>query len=128
MNEETLEKVVFDGIRFLESLINHYGADKGMEVWEAMGEAVGNEVKGRIFFAMVSNNFTSRVKFRSGNAIPEGNAVAVIKTIRAYTGYGLKEAKDVWDNSKGGIAEVQGKPDEIRRLRMDLITLGCEVF
>lgn len=128
MNEETLEKVVFDGIRFLESLINHYGADKGMEVWEAMGEAVGNEVKGRIFFAMVSNNFTTRVKFRAGNAETDGNAVPVIKTIRSYTGYGLKEAKDLWDYSKGAIAEVQGKPDEIRRLRMDLITLGCEVF
>lgn len=128
MNEETLEKVVFDGIRFLESLIDHYGADKGMEVWEAMGDAVGNEVKGRIFFAMVSNNFTTRVKFRAGDAEAAGNSVSVIKTIRAYTGYGLKEAKDVWDLSKGSISEVQGKPDEIRRLRFDLISLGCDVF
>lgn len=128
MNDKTLQQVVFDGMRFLESLITHYGTDKGMEVWEAMGNAVGREVKGRIFFAMVSGEFTNHLKFRAGNAELSGNAVSVIKTIRNYTGLSLKETKDLWDYSKTNSTVIKGKPDELRKLRVDLRTLGCDVF
>ena len=94
-DKDTLEQCLFDGVRFLESLTRHYGADRGMEVWEAMGDAMGRGIKGKIFFAMLTGQSGSRVRMsRSGSVT---TPVAVIKAIRVATGMSLKEAKDLWD-------------------------------
>ena len=121
-----LDSVIFDGIRFLESLTKYYGSEKGMEVWNAMGEAMGKEVKGKVFFALLTGETGGRVRFRADKA-EHGNAVAVIKTIRTYTGLGLKEAKDLWDLSKSTPAVVQVAPNQHRDFAKDLRTLGCAV-
>lgn len=73
-----LDDVVLDGIKFLCSITEYYGEEKGMEVWHAMGPAMGEEVQGKIFFAMLTGTSTGRVRFHSSNT-PAGNAVAVIK-------------------------------------------------
>ena len=96
MNDQ-LDEVVFDGIRFLESLTRYYGPEKGMEVWESMGSALGDEIKGKVFFSMLTGDSSNRVRIQAGTCT---EAVAAIKAIRAGTGYGLKEAKDAWDLSK----------------------------
>ena len=124
--EDTLDTVVYDGIRFLESLTTHYGPDKGMEVWEAMGVAMGREVKGKVFFAMLTGATSGRIKMSAGTAVTS-NAVAVIKCIRNYTGKGLKEAKDLWDLSKARAVEIECKPDEQREFAQELRMLGCKV-
>lgn len=95
----TLEDVIDDGVVFVRSLTKHYGAEKAMEVWEAMNEALGVEVKGRVFFKMIEGSSASEVKFRIGNIRANGNSVAAIKLIREYTGYGLKQSKDLIDQS-----------------------------
>lgn len=128
MVNEELEQLISDGIRFLESITRYYGIDRGMEVWNAMGEAVGKEVKGKIFFAMISGASNAEVSFRVGTADTSGNAVNVIKTVRSYTGMGLKEAKDLWDHSKGYVSVVKVSPDDVRKLRDDLRNFGCLVF
>ena len=128
--EDTLEQVVYDGVRFLQSLTTHYGAEKGMEIWEAMGEAIGREVKGRVFFAMMTGETTGRVKFTvdtAGGYNP--NAVSCIKTIRTYTGWGLKEAKDKYDESKMKVVHIDcPTPEDGRRLAHDLRNLGCRIY
>jgi hypothetical protein len=48
--DDTLSYVITDGIRFLQSLTQHYGAERGMEVWEKLGEVMGPEIKGQVFF------------------------------------------------------------------------------
>ena len=101
-----LDDVVLDGIRFLRSITEYYGEEKGMEVWHAMGPAMGEEIQGKIFFAMLTGTVSGKVRFTSTNT-PAGNAVAVIKTIRMYTGLGLKEAKDLWDMSKTSTVKVE---------------------
>ena len=124
--ENTLDSVIFDGIRFLESLTAHYGSDKGMEMWEAMGEAMGREVKGKVFFAMLTGSTTGRIQFTSGTA-ETSNAVPVIKCIRTYTGFGLKEAKDKWDLSKVQAVQLDVAPDQQRAFADKLRELGCRV-
>lgn len=116
---DELDEVVFDGIRFLESLTRHYGAEKGMEVWEKMGEALGDEVKGKVFFSMLTGESSNRVRIQAGTCT---EAVAAIKAIRAGTGYGLKEAKDAWDLSKIKVVTLDGidrneKSHMVRELR-----------
>lgn len=128
--DNTLEQVVYDGVRFLQSLTTHYGAERGMEVWESLGAAVGKEVKGRVFFALMTGETTGRVKFTVdtvGGYNP--NAVACIRTIRTHTGWGLKEAKDKFDESKGKTVHVDcATPEDGRRLAMELRNLGCRIY
>lgn len=95
--DDTLSFVITDGIRFLQSLTQHYGTERGMEVWEKLGEVMGPEVKGRVFFAMLTGETSTQVRIRAGECI---EAVAAIKAIRNATNMGLKEAKDAWDLSK----------------------------
>lgn len=101
---ELYDVLISDGIRFLESLSNYYGAERAMEVWSALGPAVGDDVKGRVFMTMLSGNGNSMRLELSRPAAPytgptHNIAVPVIKTIRAATGLSLKEAKDLWDTT-----------------------------
>jgi ribosomal protein L7/L12 len=124
MNDE-LDSVVFDGIRFLESITRYYGAERGMAAWEKMGEAFGEEIKGRVFFAMLTGDSVGRVRFTSVNC---SQAVWAIKAIRAATGYGLKEAKDLFDLAKIKTVAVDVKtPNERRELIKCLRDAGCSV-
>lgn len=130
MNENTMDQVVHDGITFLQSLTEHYGSDKGMEIWEGIGEVIGREVKGKIFFAMMTGQSTRRVKFTiDASSVNTPNAVGCIKAIRAGTGLGLKEAKDIYDASKTRVAEAECRDAEHgRTLAKELRGFGCRVY
>ncbi len=123
-HNDPLDDVVFDGIRFLESLTRYYGAEKGMEVWNKMGEAVGDEIKGKVFFSMLTGDSSSRVRIQAGTCT---EAVAAIKAIRIGTGYGLKEAKDAWDLSKVKVVTLDVAHEEKREMVRTLRTLGMMV-
>jgi ribosomal protein L7/L12 len=128
---DTLEHVVADGVQFLQSLTAHYGAEKGMEVWEAMSAAVGNEVKGKVFFAMLTGaGGGKRVKFTTGNpTFAVNGAVACIKAMRSATRMlDLKAAKDLYDQSKTGyVTCTADSPEQARMLIRDLRDLGCVI-
>ena len=123
---DTMEMVVADGIRFLESLIIHYGNERGLEIWDGMGEVLGREVKGKILFKMLTGTSGTRVAFGAGSC---NQAVAAIKAIRMGTGYGLKEAKDAWDLSHNKTVYLDCRDHlTARNLTKDLRELGCRVI
>jgi hypothetical protein len=93
-SNEEFEEVIFDGIRFMESLARHYGAERSIEVWDKLGEALGPDVKSQVFFSMLTGESSNRIRVSRGTCT---EAVAAIKAIRQATGMGLKEAKDAWD-------------------------------
>ena len=121
-----LDSVVFDGIRFLESITRYYGSEKGLELWDKMAEAFGPEVKGKIFFAMLTGQTTSRVHFSTGAS---HQPVWAIKAIRMATGCGLKEAKDIYDMGKVKTVSVDvHTADDRRELIKCLRDAGCLVL
>ena len=125
---ENMEMVIRDGVRFLESLTLYYGPKEGMRIWEGIGDVVGADVKGQIFFAMLTGRMSSaRVGFlQSPNS--DGYAVAVIKAIRGATNMSLKEAKDVWDLAATKRAYVDClNNDSARALTTALKGFGCLV-
>ncbi len=125
MVNDPLDDVVFDGIRFLESLTRHYGPEKGMQVWEKMGEAVGDEIKGKVFFSMLTGESSNRVRIQAGTC---NQAVAAIKAIRSGTGYGLKEAKDAWDLSKHQVVVLDNVQRDMKNIMVrELRSLGLIV-
>lgn len=123
-----MSQLVQDGIIFLSSITKYYGPTQGMEVWNAMGDAMGKTLKGKIFMAMLCGENGGIVNIDAGTAYHLGNAVAVIKCIRKYTQCGLKEAKDQWDMSKTQIVSITLSDANLAKdFRKELRDFGCIV-
>ena len=121
--EDTLEMVVTDGIQFLESITRHYGPEQGIEVWNKLGEAFGDEIKGRVFFTMLTGEHSCRVWFRDPGC---NSRIDVIKAIRGATGLSLKEAKALSDAAlQQRVAVKTTSRSASRELVRDLRDVGC---
>lgn len=61
---ELEDEVIFDGIRFMESLSRCYGAEQAVAVWDRLGEALGTDIKHQVFFAMLTGETSNRMRIR----------------------------------------------------------------
>ena len=93
--EEQKTAVISSGLHFMRSITEAYGPDKGLELWDQITSVLDPEVKGQIFFAMITGNYNDRIEIKDVGEY--ANAVSCIKEIRTWTGLGLKEAKDAYD-------------------------------
>ena len=130
--DDQYDVLISDAIRFLESLGNYYGAERAMDVWSALGPAMGDDVKGQVFMTMLSDNHSSmRLQLsRTYNLYNSGSGVAVpvIKCIRTHTGLGLKEAKDIWDSTAIRAVWIDcTSRSSAKNAREELISLGMRV-
>lgn len=105
MDIEVNEDVVFAGIEFIREVTRVYGPERGQAIFEALGHAMGEDVKGAVFFSMLTSEFVSlNVKFRAPSSYGPGTCgyrkVEVIKAMRAAADLGLKEAKDLVESSE----------------------------
>lgn len=100
--EEHKTAIISNGLHFLRSITEAYGSEKGMELWEQIATVIDPEVKGQIFFAMITGAYNDRIEIRGVSQ--NNNAVACIKEIRQWSGLGLKEAKDVYDRLRNNNA------------------------
>lgn len=120
-------RLVSDSIQFISTLTELYGNDKGMELWNKFGDVVGTDLQGKVFFAMLSGatgNGVLRIRTDTAKEV-----VSTIKCIREYTGYGLKEAKDAYDNARDRVTEVQCIDRKlIAEFARNLRFLGCKVL
>jgi hypothetical protein len=90
------ERIVASGINFMRDITEAYGAEDGMVLWSQIASVLDPDVKGQIFFAMLTGEYGSRITIRDYER-NNTNKVSVIKAIRNVTGLGLKEAKDQAD-------------------------------
>ena len=93
---EHKEEVIHTGIAFMRSITLAFGAETGMELWETISSTLDPDVKGAIFFSMLTGESGNRITIRDYQR-NVNNKVAIIKAIRGCTGLGLKEAKDLSD-------------------------------
>jgi hypothetical protein len=104
-------QLISDAIAFMQSIVRHYGEDKGMAMWERMADFCDPALKGEVFIAMLTGQFSGRITLHGVSV--GANAVACIKAIRSVDRrrLGLKEAKDMYDglkfSSKSAIIEVE---------------------
>ena len=95
---EHKDEIISSGISFLRSITLAYGSETGMELWDTIATTLDPDIKGQIFFAMLTGESGSRITIRDYDHAPQGgNKVAIIKAIREVTGLGLKDAKDQAD-------------------------------
>lgn len=123
---EHKEDIIQSGINFMRSITEAYGADEGMKLWDAIASALDPDVKGQIFFAMLTGDYNGVIKvasFQKGS-----DRIQRIKSIRVVTGHGLKEAKDLSDMLDGGIQiQLQVDPKKRNEALKELRNAGFHV-
>lgn len=125
--EQHKDAIISSGISFMRTITEAYGADEGMKLWDSISSVLSPDVKGEIFFALITGNHSLEVVIRK---IPQGgmtNYVEIIKEIRSITSWGLKEAKDCADRARDGIPQIIPVSDKskVPAIRIDLTRLGC---
>ena len=95
--EDHKTAIISNGLHFMRSITEAYGADKGLELWEQITSVLDPDVKGQIFFAMITGQYNDRILLKGITHSAVNNAVSCIKEIRTWTGLGLKESKDIYD-------------------------------
>lgn len=110
--EEHKSAIISDGIAFMRSITECYGTDMGMQLWDQICQVLDPNVRGEIFLAMLSGEFSpGRISIQG--VVPD--RIQVIKTIREVTGLGLKEAKDLNDLMQLGQAVTIKVQDGLTR-------------
>jgi hypothetical protein len=94
---EHKQDIIQSGINFMRSITDAYGTDEGMKLWDSIASVLDPDVKGQIFFAMLTGEYNGIISI-SGHQ-PGANRVTMIKAIRTIDKRqpGLKEAKDMSD-------------------------------
>lgn len=99
---EHKEEIIQSGISFMRSITEAFGTNEGMKLWDTIASTLDPDVKGQIFFAMLTGEYNNIVNITGHN--PGADRVRMIKTIRNVDkrGLGLKEAKDMSDHISVG--------------------------
>lgn len=89
--------VISSGISFMRAITEAYGSDQGLKMWDTIVNTLDPDLKGKIFFSMLTGRYSSQIILRSAN--PTADKIAAIKAIRIWDSrnLGLKEAKDLCD-------------------------------
>lgn len=102
---EYKQDVIQSGLNFMRSITEAFGTDEGMKLWDTIANTLDPDVKGQIFFALLTGEYNGIVTLTG--AMQSANRVALIKAVRSVSGLGLKEAKDVCDRL------WEGKPQKL---------------
>jgi len=97
ISEEHMNAIVSDGIAFIRSITTAYGSETGMELWETIADTLDPDVKGKIFFALLTGTHEDRVTL--SGAVAGTNKITCIKIIRQFTGLSLTEAKNAYESA-----------------------------
>lgn len=123
---EFKQDVIQSGINFMRSITEAYGTDEGMKLWSSIADTLDPDIKGQIFFAMLTGEFNGIITISSFQ--PGSNRVSMIKAIRTVTGLALKEAKDLSDDlGNGKTIKVNCNPKKRAEALAELRNAGFNV-
>jgi len=125
---ENKQDIIQSGMNFMRSITEAYGTDEGMKLWDTIASTLDPDVKGQIFFAMLTGEYTNIITVTSHS--PTANRVAMIKAIRTVDrrGPGLKEAKDMSDMiSSGKAIKIEVDPANRSKAISELRSAGFHV-
>ena len=88
-------QIVQAGLGFIRAVTEAYGNEEGIKVWDSINQHLDPDIKGKVFFAMVTGHYNDVIKLTG--TYDYRDKVKLIKCIRSWTGVGLKEAKDIAD-------------------------------
>jgi hypothetical protein len=120
LTPEQEASIIPAAVYFLRALTTSLGPEVGLHVWDQINATIGNDIKGKVFFAMLTGSVGTEIKLighRAGQT--SANKVEIIKAIRAVSGQGLYEAKQVADALLAGQEQrIQSESFELRDLNI----------
>jgi ribosomal protein L7/L12 len=129
MNMENIsDRLIRSGIRFLKDLQEDMGTDKGLEVWDKMREAMGDEICGQVLFGIMKGHHGNVIRLISVG----DRKIDAIKLVRECTGLGLKEAKDLVESVQYNHKSADLEMDDMSSTLIDQYCrrfedIGCKV-
>lgn len=93
------ELLLREAIAFMQVIIKEYGEEKGEQMWDTIVTTLDPSVKRQILMMMLTGNYSTKIVLRGFRGEPK--KVNAIKAVRAVTGLGLKEAKEITDKFYG---------------------------
>ena len=119
-------------VNYMRVLLDEYGDDMGRERVNALFEAVHPDLAGEVMMYLLTQGSHYRVKIGIDHNVPRDmtytrRKINAIKEVRAYTGMGLKEAKDAVEAAEAqGIHTIDANvsDEEVRGLRQGLAGTG----
>lgn len=123
---EHKSSVISAGMHFMRAITEAYGAEEGMRLWDSIASALDPDVKGEIFFAMITGEYNDRIHIK---AIGH-DRIATIKAFRNYDKrrLGLKEAKDLSDLCQmGKVITLEIEPRNRVQIQKELMAIGCQL-
>lgn len=120
LTPEQEASIIPAAVYFLRALTTSLGSEAGLHVWDQINATIGNDIKGKVFFAMLTGTVGTEIilrGYRPGQTV--ANKVEIIKAIRAVSGQGLYEAKQVADALLAGQEQrIQSESFELRDLNI----------
>jgi hypothetical protein len=120
LTPEQEASIIPAAVYFLRALTTSLGSEAGLHVWDQINATIGNDIKGKVFFAMLTGTVGTEIILRGHRAgQTSANKVEIIKAIRAVSGLGLYEAKQVADSLFAGQEQrIQSESFELRDLNV----------
>ncbi len=117
--------LVFNSLNFVQAITKHYGAEQGMEMWDTIANTIDRRLKLEVFKAMMSDGQVDG-RIRITGAHPSADKIKLIKTLREFTGYGLKEAKDGVDSlhQPGSVLDIKVTYHRFQQAHVELKQAG----
>lgn len=129
MTEEQEIRVISHGIQLMKVMSEIHGPEKGIELWNIIGETLGDEAKGKIFFAMLKgagSGSTITIKAVDHQAVQKIPLIKAIRTVDTR-GLGLTEAKalseDLIDRDLSVTLQIDG--NSFFAAKRELLNAGC---
>ena len=113
MKRKYSRKLIYNAVEFLRAANEELEDGVGEEQVYAMLDAFDPALKRQLLMEMLMGNIGGAMRVR---AVHQGDTaqrkkIEAIKEIRAATGFGLKETKDVVDAADYGVSEITGDWD-----------------
>lgn len=102
--------IIQSGIDFLRSITEAYGSEEGMKLWNTIANTLDPDVKGSIFFAMITGAHDEYIRIPMQSVPKRINAIRAVRTVD--TRLGLKECKDLVESLEWSPIKIKVAPGE----------------
>lgn len=127
MNQQQENTLITAASLFVKTLTEIQGAERGMELWDRIAEVIDPNIKGKIFFSMLSNNFGTLVLYVAADKVEEvkANKLAASRCLRNYADLSLQDSIFVLnDLLDGKCAKISVKPENTMTVINELRLYG----
>ena len=118
--------LIFSAVDFMRVVAEELGEELSEDRIDAMFDAFDPSLKKQILMEMIKGNIGNRIRLQITDH-ENRQMINAIKAVRATTGFGLKETKDIVDSAAAGkVIDIPGEYDreQCKQLSNNLIGTG----